>query len=168
MAVGNLRSEAEARRVREGLRERGIAPEWVQLLPACREQEYLALHGGVDVCLDSAPYTGFTITAQSLWMGVPVVTLAGDTPPARQSASVMTHIGLPEFVAWDEDGYVAAAQAAVANLEKLSRLRAGMRERLRGSWYRQPERLTEALEGLLRQVWRRWCERAAQETPYQT
>ena len=157
MAVGNLRSTHEAQRITQALVAEGITRERIVVYPACREEEYLALHSQVDACLDSLPYTGFTTTLQAMWMGVPTVTLPGNTPPSRQSTSVLAHTGLEAWIASDENDFVGKAAAAAADLESLARLRAGMRERLQSSPYRQPEQIAAALEEQLRRAWLRWC-----------
>jgi predicted O-linked N-acetylglucosamine transferase (SPINDLY family) len=106
----------------------------------------LGLYNGIDVALDPFPYNGTTTTCEALWMGVPVVTLAGATHVARVGASLLTHVGAPEWVATTEDDYLGIAGALVADAERLAEIRAGLRERLRAGPLCDAERFTRALE----------------------
>ena len=113
---------------------RGIERERIELLPpsvplAVHMQDY----GRIDIGLDPVPYTASTTTCQALWMGVPVVTLAGRHFHQRMSASVLTYAGLRELVAAEEDEYVALAADLATEQTRLRALRAGMRARLQAS-----------------------------------
>ncbi len=88
-------------------------------------------HHHVDLCLDTLPYSGGTTTWYALWMGVPTLTLPGETIPSRGGVTAMSHVGLDEFVARNEEDFVARGLAIAADLTALAELRAGMRERLR-------------------------------------
>ncbi len=95
--------------------------------------DHLALYHGVDVALDPFPYNGTTTTCEALWMGVPVITLAGCVHAARVGASLLTHTGLAEWIAATPDDYTRLALAAAQDLPRLAALRASLRERLRTS-----------------------------------
>ncbi len=97
--------------ITEGLGAHGIAPERLTLGSTARHEQVLARYGAVDVVLDSLPATGGTSTLEALWMGVPVVTLAGHLAVHRQSASLLTHAGWPHWVAATAEQYVAIAVA---------------------------------------------------------
>src|SRR6185295_15523040 len=71
---------------------------------------YLELHNRIDINLDAFPYTGGTTTCHSLWMGVPVVTMQGDTVVSRGGASLLAAAGLPELVADTESQYLDIAE----------------------------------------------------------
>jgi predicted O-linked N-acetylglucosamine transferase (SPINDLY family) len=108
--------------------------------------------------LDPYPFNGGTTTCHSLWMGAPVVTLAGDRHASRMGLSMMTAIGLPEFVAHTPEEYVAIAKMFAADLPRLSAIRAGMRERLNASPLLDAKAYTRNLESAYRRVWRQWCQ----------
>jgi len=117
---------------------RGVAQQRIDLVERRPLAAYLALYRNADIALDSHPYTGATTTCDALWMGVPVVTLAGNRPFTRSGASLLNNVGLPELIATTREDYVRIACALAADRECLSRLGAGLRERMRAS------RLTDA------------------------
>ncbi len=125
-------------------------------LPAA---EYYALLNTIDIALDPFPYTGTTTTCESLWMGVPVVTLIGETSVARSGYALLKGIGLEELAARDEKEYVAIAASLATDLERLDALRGGMRQRIASSPLRDEAGLTRDLEAAYRAMWRAWCNR---------
>ena len=118
---------------------------------------YLALHRQVDLCLDTFAYTGGTTTLHALWMGVPTLTIAGETAPRRQGAAVLGHAGLEAFIARDEAEFVQKGLHWAGKLRALARLRAGLRKRFAKSAFGQPELVAAGLEKALRIMWQRWC-----------
>lgn len=108
--------------------------------------DHLGLYHGVDIALDPFPYNGTTTTCEALWMGVPVVTLAGRTHVARVGASLLTHAGLPGWIAATPGDYVACAVAAARDLPALAALRRGLREQLRTSPLCDAARFTRGFE----------------------
>src|SRR5262249_28872176 len=97
-------------------------------------------------------------TCHSLWMGVPVVTLAGTTAMSRGGASVLGAVGLPELVAGSADDYFAIASGLARDPARLADLRRGLRERVARSPLVDTACFTRDLEGEYRRVWRAWCE----------
>jgi len=120
-------------------------------------KEYLEYHNEVDIVLDAFPYTGATVTAHALWMGVPVITRAGPSPINRSATSMMHSVGLPEFVATSEDDYIAIACRFAGDLQALADIRQGLRARMQASPLMDGERVTRSLEEAYRRVWREWC-----------
>ncbi len=123
-----------AGRLRGTFAAAGIAPERI----CCNGDElsvadHLALYHEVDVALDPFPYNGTTTTCEALWMGVPVVTLAGRVHAARVGASLLTHVGLADWIAATPSDYVRIAVAAASDRRRLADLRAGLREQMRRS-----------------------------------
>ena len=84
---------------------------------------YLRCAAEVDVMLDAFPFSGQTTTSEYLWMGVPPITLCGDRPAGRVSASILTHLGLPELIAATPGEYVAIASRLAGNIPGLAELR---------------------------------------------
>jgi protein O-GlcNAc transferase len=111
--------------------------------------EYLQAFNEIDLSLDPTPYTGGATTFDSLWMGVPVLTLAGDRYIAHQGESLLGRVGLDDWIAPDEAGYLARAQAAAAQLAALREGRSDLRERFLAS----PLVDGAALAGQLASAW---------------
>jgi protein O-GlcNAc transferase len=136
----------------------GIPAERLEFMPGKTTVDYFNLRREVDIVLDSFPCTGGTTTCDSLWMGVPVVTLVGDTPYSRGGASLLHAVGLEELIAQDADQYVAIAARLASDTSRLATMRAGLRERMRVSPLMDAERFTRNLEAAYRTMWRVWCE----------
>jgi len=132
-----------------------IDPRRVEILQHMSHTQYLAAHAEVDFILDTFPYTGGTTTCEALWMGVPTLTLEGDTLLARQGASLLTAAGMSDWIARDPDAYVHRAQALVSDLPALAKLRAGLRAQLELSPLFDAQRFSRNLEAALWAMWRR-------------
>jgi predicted O-linked N-acetylglucosamine transferase (SPINDLY family) len=116
-----------------------------------------APYRGIDICLDPFPANGGTTTCDALWMGVPVVTRAGDTTFSRAGLGLLTNVGLTELVAEDAEAYVDLAVSLARDLDRLGRLRRGLRDRFRASPMMDGARYVRNLEAGYREAWRRWC-----------
>jgi len=108
--------------------------------------DHLQLYHGVDIGLDPFPYNGTTTTCEALWMGVPVITLAGNVHAARVGASLMAHVGLPDLVAATPDDYVAKAAALARDLPRLGTIRQTLRETMRRGPLCDAAKFTRQLE----------------------
>jgi predicted SAM-dependent methyltransferase len=115
--------------------------------------EHMARYNNIDIALDPFPYNGTTTTLDALWMGVPVITLEGASHVGRVGVSQMSNLGLQELIAKNQDDYVNIAVELAGNIEKLSALRAGMRERMLASPLMNVERFTRNLEQGYEQMW---------------
>ncbi len=118
---------------------------------------HLALYNHVDIALDTVPFNGSTTTFEALWMGVPVVTLLGETMMSRWAASMLVRAGRPNWVALDEAGYVARAAEWSADHEGLAHLRRTLRDEVANSRLCAAGRSVRNLERVYRALWRRWC-----------
>jgi predicted O-linked N-acetylglucosamine transferase (SPINDLY family) len=125
--------------------------EWIDKLPMA---DYLATYNRIDIALDPSPYTGGTTTCDALWMGVPVVTLAGQRAVARGGVSILSTVGLPELIAKDSDDYVRIATDLARHPMRLSR------EQLLASPLMDAPAFARDFEETIRTAWRRWCESA--------
>lgn len=139
--------------------ERGIPRE--RLVMRGPEESFplhLDKYNEIDIALDVFPYNGVTTTCEALWMGVPVVTLAGRTHVSRVGASILNRVGLADLVAESGDDYVQKAVQLARDVERLGALRAGMRERMRSSPLLDADGFTRALENAYDKIWERWCD----------
>ena len=118
----------------ELFKQEGIAEDRIKLYGALAStEEHLTLYNAIDIGLDPFPFNGATTTCEALWMGVPVITLLGDRHVARVGASILTNIGLTDFIAQDIDDYVELAIKMAANTDYLQETRQGLRERMESS-----------------------------------
>jgi predicted O-linked N-acetylglucosamine transferase (SPINDLY family) len=152
-----LPDEETATRIRAALNTRGVDAARIRALPRLARGEYWRMYGEVDIALDPFPYTGGATTSDSLWMGLPVVTLAGSFGFARSAATVLTNAGLAELVAADERQYLDIALQLASAVPVLAGMRGGMRERLLRSPLLDAPRFVAALEQLYREAWQQWC-----------
>ncbi|SPD68909.1 TPR domain protein, putative component of TonB system (modular protein) (plasmid) [Cupriavidus taiwanensis] len=106
----------------------GIDPGRVSCVPLQTSRQYLT-YNDIDIVLDTTPLTGGTTTCDALWMGVPVVSLAGQAYHARISAPFLHAAGLEGLVCGSEEDYVAAAASLAADVGQLNALRLGLRQR---------------------------------------
>jgi predicted O-linked N-acetylglucosamine transferase (SPINDLY family) len=121
------------------------------------QRTHLSVYHGIDIALDPLPFNGSTTTFEALWMGVPVITLAGDTMISRMAASLLTAAGLEAMVAPTQDAFVGRAVALACDLDRLARLRAGLRERVARSPLCDGPAYARSMERLWRGLWRSWC-----------
>lgn len=158
LKAAGLASPAVRRRLFAFFEDRGIAPDRLDLRAwTSGHAGHLSTFDEIDVALDCFPYPGMTTSLEAILMGVPVVTLAGDRFAARIGEAILTAIGHPEWIARDEDDYVAIAARLARDTER----RADLRQRLRGELLASPladaQTLTRGLEAAFRTAWRRWC-----------
>jgi predicted O-linked N-acetylglucosamine transferase (SPINDLY family) len=118
--------------------------------------DYLAAYHGVDIALDAMPFNGGTTSYEAIWMGVPVLTLAGDILMARQTASLMAAIGHAEFVTESKEAFVNKAFALSQEIGRLADIRAGLRAAAAATIFNGP-RYTRMLEDAVRSAWRDLC-----------
>ena len=128
--------------------ERDIEANRITLLPASPPEQYLAEFGLLDIALDPIPFNGGTTTCDTVWMGVPLVTLAGDSFMGRMGTSLLTTLGHPEWIAATTDEYVQIAVALAANLTRLAQIRAELRQQMRVSGLCDAAGYTADLENL--------------------
>jgi predicted O-linked N-acetylglucosamine transferase (SPINDLY family) len=146
------------RRVLDVLKAAAIEAGRIDFVGRIPTAEYFKLYESVDIALDPFPYAGGTTTCDALWMGVPVVSLAGHTGVGRGGLTILSNIGLPDLVADTIDGYVAIAVRLADNLPCLAELRAGLRQRMSRSVLMDGRKFTRNIESAYRQMWRTWCQ----------
>ena len=116
----------------------------------------------VDIALDTFPYHGATTTCFSLWMGLPVVVLAGTTHATRADVSMLNNVGLPQLVASSGDEYIDIATRLTGDLARLAQLRARLRGMMTSSPTTDGRTCARNLESAFRDMWVAWCDKHAQ------
>jgi len=140
-------------RIRDILDQHGIASQRLHYAgPTATRFDYLELYRAVDIALDPFPYNGVTTTADALWMGVPVISLAGQMSVSRQGVRFLRNVGLDELLAETPEQYVRIASDLAGDLSRLAALRSALRERMRGSPLLDAHRLTCDLEAAYRDM----------------
>jgi protein O-GlcNAc transferase len=149
------RGEAR-RRVRRML---NVGRERIEFVDFQPRQSYLETYRRIDICLDTFPYNGHTTSLDSLWLGVPVVSLCGQTPVSRAGLSQAANLGLLEWVAMDAENYVRIAFEWAGQPRKLATVRSSLRERMTKSPLMDGKLFALNLENAYRAFWRDWCGR---------
>ncbi|CAK0769529.1 protein O-GlcNAc transferase [Gammaproteobacteria bacterium] len=159
----------EDKSVREELQRRfaaaGVEIERLELRGPSPHHQMLTEYGEMDIALDTFPFNGGMTTIEALWMGVPVVTIAGQSVVARQTISVLANIGLEELALSNVECFIQGAIDLANNPKRLVFLREQLRLRMVVSPLRQPQQFTRNLEELYQRMWKAWCN-GEKLTPY--
>ena len=147
--------------VRDGLirdfERAGIAADRLAIFPRMALPEYHRLFNTVDLALDAIPYSGGTTTCDTLWMGVPVVTLPGTRSVSRSAASILATLGLGDWIAASPEDYVRLAVKHAGDRALIAELRRTLRERMRRSPLMDELQFARDVEDAYRRMWRTWC-----------
>ena len=157
-SAGFLSMDARKRVSAALLSKAGISEERLDIRgPEDNHESHLALYREIDIALDTFPYHGTTTTCEALWMGVPVVTLAGRSHVSRVGVSLLSNAGLPELVAESEEDYVRIAVELAGNAQRLANDRANLRDQMRASRLLDAPAFSRAIEGAFREMWMSWA-----------
>ena len=145
-------------RVAAVLLQKGIKPERIMLEhDSLEHRDFLGCYNVVDVALDTSPYNGVTTTCDALWMGVPVVTLLGESFISRNSASILSAAGLPELIATSPQQYIDIAIDLANDPDRRNSMKSGLRKQFGKSVLGDSGRFTRNLEDAYRKMWHKWC-----------
>lgn len=145
----------------ERFRRLGLPTERIDLVERTPDTvSHFEVYGRVDVALDTFPYHGTTTTCEALWMGVPVVSLAGDQHMSRVGVSLLTAAGHPEWLARTPDEYLRIATELVRDRGRLAELRRSLREQLQQSPLLDHPGQAARFGTAIGQCWSEWCRRA--------
>jgi protein O-GlcNAc transferase len=136
------------------LQSRGIRGDRIEPIDSLPRLPYLNAYNRFDLCLDTFPYTGHTTTLDSLWMGVPPITMSGQTAVSRGGLSLLSNVGLQRFVAQTPEQLVGIAESISADLPGLAELRGGLRARMQSSPLMDAPRFARSIESAYRTIWR--------------
>ena len=149
-------SEAD-RSLQAQLERNGIPTERLVTVRRAPRLDYLKYYQRIDIALDTFPYSGHTTTCDALWMGVPVVTLAGKSCASRVTAAFLSVVGLRDLIAETPDRYVKIAVDLAADAKRLRRLRSDLRPMMMRSALMDPQSLAERMEKSFFDAWSAWC-----------
>jgi predicted O-linked N-acetylglucosamine transferase (SPINDLY family) len=149
--------ESHRKRIVQFLERGGVDSHRVEFVEPRGRQAYLELYHRLDIVLDPFPYNGHTTSLDALWMGVPVVSLAGPNSVSRAALSQLSNLGLPELVAFSDDEYIDIAAQLALNPSRLAALRATLRRRMEASSLMDAPRFARNIEAAYRTMWRHWC-----------
>jgi predicted O-linked N-acetylglucosamine transferase (SPINDLY family) len=147
------------RRALEFLLSKGVEGDRVEFVTQSGRSKYLEYYHRIDISVDTLPYNGHITSLDSIWMGVPVVTLIGKTVVGRAGVSLLTNVGLPELIAHTPEQFVQITSELAGNLNRLAELRATLRGRLESSPLMDAPGYTRDVESAYRQMWSTWCSR---------
>jgi protein O-GlcNAc transferase len=139
---------------RKHVESHGVDPRRIETVGRIGIHEYFAAIGSVDVALDTFPYNGATTTLDTLWMGVPMVALAGNTAVARSSFSILSSLAAPELIATSSADLIARNVALATDTHSRRTWRRSLRSRLESSPLMDAEGFTRGLEEGFRTMWR--------------
>jgi predicted O-linked N-acetylglucosamine transferase (SPINDLY family) len=149
---------AHRERFRRRLAERGVDPGRVEFVGFQPAHQYFQTYHGIDIALDPHPYGGGTTSCETLWMGIPIVTLPGNTAVSRAGKSILSNVGLPDLIAQSPGHYVQISTALAQDLPRVADLRSALRQKMRGSPLMDAPAFTRGIESAFRQMWVAWCE----------
>jgi hypothetical protein len=139
----------------------GIGADRITILGYLPMREHFEAYSQIDIALDTFPYNGTTTTCEALYMGVPVLAVEGKTHAGRVSAGILARVGLSDWIAQTEDGYIALAVQKAADIDALSRLRQEMRARMQRSNLMDRWLFVAQMQDAFQWMWRRYCEKEA-------
>jgi protein O-GlcNAc transferase len=144
--------------VRAHFEQNGVSSQRVEFVGRQNWAQYIQTFSRIDIALDPFPYNGGITSCDAMWMGAPVITLAGRTAVGRVGRSILSNMGLPDLIANSPDEYVRMAIYLSNNINRLSTLRAELRSRLQNSPLHDAKGLMNDIEHALRQAWQNYCE----------
>ena len=139
--------------------ENGIHPDRITFVGLLPLPDYFSQHHRIDIALDPFPYGGGTITCDALWMGVPTITLHGRTAVGRGGVSILSNVGLTDWVAKSLEDYISIAVERSSDLPKLAELRSNLRARMLKSPLMNAPGFAADIEAAYRGMWESWCSR---------
>lgn len=156
LLVTRVPGEETSANLRRRFERAGVARDRLEIHGILPRVKYFELLARTDIALDPFPYAGTTTTCEVLWMGVPVVTLAGQTGAARSGASLLKAVGLEALIARSPADYLDIAESLAGDPVRLAVMRNALRARMAGSPLTDGPRFTADLEAAYRDMWSRW------------
>jgi protein O-GlcNAc transferase len=155
-----LCADSVKRGVQQRMSDHGIAPDRLDLRAWVPAADHLGLYHQIDIALDTYPYHGTTTTCESLWMGVPVITLAGPSHVARVGVSLLTTLGLEHLIATTPEQYIRIATTLATDIPRLKSLRRSLRSRMQQSSLMDAPAFARHIEATYRRMWHTWLQQS--------
>jgi protein O-GlcNAc transferase len=149
----------EQQRLTEFFAGHGVARQRLEMHDRVPLEKFREMHQRVDIALDAHPYSGATTTCDSLWMGVPTLTLTGATSISRSTSSLLHELALDEWTARTPEEFIELAGRHAGDLQRLADLRAGLRGKMQASPLMDAARFTRNFESACRSMWQAHCDR---------
>lgn len=143
--------------VRDQFASRGIDPARIEVRPFLPLEAFLREFADIDIALDPFPYGGGTTTLHTLWMGVPIVALEGDSELGRATPATLRGVGLERLVATTPEAYASIAALASDDRDYLRTARSSLRDRIRASAAMDYDGLARNVDGAFASMWSGWC-----------
>ena len=154
----SISSDQESRReLLSRFVENGIDESRIEILSYLPFSEHLKQYHRVDIALDTFPYNGTTTTCEALWMGVPVITQAGNIHASRVGASILGQLGLSDWIITSADDYLTRALSLANDIETLQTLRKSLRQKLQESSLMDKDGFVATMDSVYRHIWKNWC-----------
>lgn len=148
-----------SRQVKNKFLAGGIDSKRILLLPHMSSfKKHMDLYNMIDIGLDTFPYNGVTTTCEALWMGVPVISLAGTAYASRIGVSLLSNVGLGEFIAGSHTEYINTAVMTALDIGKLKYIRTSLRDRMMHSPLMDTEQFVQNLEYSYSRIWKDWVQ----------
>jgi predicted O-linked N-acetylglucosamine transferase (SPINDLY family) len=138
----------------ERMEAKGITSERVEFVGRMGRPQYMSQYQRIDVTLDTWPCNGHTTSFDSFWMGVPVVTMTGQTAMSRGGASILANLGMPELISDAPGEFVEKSAALASNLARLATLRTQLRGKIESSALMDGRRFARNIETVYREMWK--------------
>jgi len=144
-------------RLLDRMAQLSIDPSRIEFVAKRPRQAYLELYQRIDISLDTFPVNGHTTSLDSLWMGVPVLSVVGNTAISRAGLCQLSHLGLQQLIANSPSDYVRIAIELAGDRSRLEDLRKSLRPHIRNSPLMDAPRFARNIEAAYRSIWRDWC-----------
>lgn len=158
--AAGLEDAALAQQIYRVFAEHGVSGDRLILRGWTPMSGFLRMGQEADIALDPFPFNGGVTTCHTLWMGLPVITLCGQSAASRVGKSILSNLGLSDLVAHNLEDYKAIAQNLARDRARLSMLRASMRSRMESNGLLDGASLCAEARIAFRDMWRTWCARA--------
>ena len=146
--------------IEERLQRAGMDLKRVTLEPRKPSNQYV-LYNKIDIALDPFPCVGGTTSMDTVWMGVPFVTLAGKHFVSRMGVTILTNAGMPELIAHNIDEYIKIASDLANDRERLKKMRHNLRDRVKDSPIMNQQAFARNMEAAYHEMWKAWCAKSA-------